>query len=339
MSIFPFGAGKFYFQRARAGGFIRAGIATLQDGALSIEEDLKELYGASRFPVDIRTGKGKIGGTIKHVDWNAPALALVLGENVQTGCHLFVPNEPGTVASATITVANSATWFRDAQVVMTTPGGSSTLAAGQVFTQDAAPAAAGILTVAGAPTAAGTGYSAGDILTVTTGGTGGQVKVLAVNAGAVLAVAVYNPGTGYTTGTGKVTSGGGGTGCTINIASVGNALAAGHYVVSAGVYTFSSLDEGAAVSVAYLYTSTGGQSITWSNKDIGTTPVCRGIFQGIHSGGPDNDQVVIELDYCVLYNWKSATKTDDWTMVDQAFSAFASPDTGVIGQVNFSKAA
>lgn len=258
MSIFPFGSGKFYFQRARAGGYIRAGIATLQDGAVSIEQDIKELYGAQRFPVDIRTGKGKISGTIKHVDWNAPALALVLGETVATGGNLLVPKEAATVPASpayTVTVTNSGTFFRDVQVVMNVPGGSSTLVAGQVFTQHATTPAAGV------------------------------------------------------------------------------------YTVSNGVYTFAAADAGATIFIAYLYTATTGEKIAWSNKDIGTTPVCRGIFQGIHSGGPDNDQVCLELDYCCLYNWKSATKVDDWTMIDQAFSAFAHPDTGTIGQISFSKAA
>lgn len=75
------------------------------------------------------------------------------------------------------------------------------------------------------PTAGGSGYTAGDILDVTTGGAGGKVQVSTVDGGgAVTAVAHYAGGYGgYTTGTGKATSGGTGTGCTVNITTITNA--------------------------------------------------------------------------------------------------------------------
>jgi len=80
----------------------------------------------------------------------------------------------------------------------------------------------GITAVASAPTAAGTGYTVGDLLTVSTGGTLGRVYVEQVSAaGAVLAVSLYTCGSTYTTGAGKATTGGTGTGCTINISTVG----------------------------------------------------------------------------------------------------------------------
>lgn len=79
-------------------------------------------------------------------------------------------------------------------------------------------------TVNATPTAGGSGYTAGDILDVTTGGAGGKVQVSTVDGGgAVTAIAHYAGGYGgYTTGTGKATSGGTGTGCTINITQVNN---------------------------------------------------------------------------------------------------------------------
>jgi hypothetical protein len=79
----------------------------------------------------------------------------------------------------------------------------------------------GITAVASAPTAAGTGYVVGDLLTVLTG-TSGRVCVEQVAAnGAVLAISLYTCGQNYTTGAGKATTGGAGSGCTINITSVG----------------------------------------------------------------------------------------------------------------------
>lgn len=80
---------------------------------------------------------------------------------------------------------------------------------------------AGITAVASAPTAGGTGYLVGDILTVSTGGTLGKVRVTDTLAGVVTAVEIYACGINYTTGTGKTTTGGTGTGCTINITSIG----------------------------------------------------------------------------------------------------------------------
>lgn len=84
-------------------------------------------------------------------------------------------------------------------------------------------AAAGLMqTVDATPTAGGSGYTAGDVLDVTTGGAGGKVQVSTVDGGgAVTAIAHYAGGFGgYTTGAGKATSGGTGTGCTVNITAV-----------------------------------------------------------------------------------------------------------------------
>jgi len=78
-----------------------------------------------------------------------------------------------------------------------------------------------IYAVAKAPTAGGTGYAVDDTLIVSEG-TGGQVKVVTVSAGVVTAIALYAQGTaGYTVGTGKATTGGTGTGCTIEITGAG----------------------------------------------------------------------------------------------------------------------
>lgn len=78
-----------------------------------------------------------------------------------------------------------------------------------------------ISTVSSTPTAGGSGYLANDILTITTGGTDGKVKVLTVDgSGAVLTLELNQRGRSYTTGTGKATSGGTGTNCTVNITAV-----------------------------------------------------------------------------------------------------------------------
>lgn len=86
------------------------------------------------------------------------------------------------------------------------------------------PIAAGITAINSVPTAGGTGYVIGDILTCSVGGTGAQVIVTGISAGGVVtSLALVNSGTatGFTVGTGRATTGGTGTGCTIEITSVG----------------------------------------------------------------------------------------------------------------------
>jgi hypothetical protein len=84
--------------------------------------------------------------------------------------------------------------------------------------------AAGVTAVNATPTAGGTSYVVGDVLTCSVGGTGARVIVTAIStAGAVTSIELVASGTvtGFTTGTGKATSGGTGSGCTIEITSIG----------------------------------------------------------------------------------------------------------------------
>lgn len=71
------------------------------------------------------------------------------------------------------------------------------------------------------PTVAGSGYVVGDILTISTGGTLGKVIVTSVSStGAVLGLELFGCGLTYTIGTGKATTGGTGTLCTVEITTV-----------------------------------------------------------------------------------------------------------------------
>lgn len=81
--------------------------------------------------------------------------------------------------------------------------------------------------VALAPTAGGTGYAEGNVLTISTGGAGGTVEVVGVSSGVVTGVRLLTAGSGYTTGTGKATTGGSGTLCTVNIEELEPVLTAG----------------------------------------------------------------------------------------------------------------
>lgn len=112
--------------------------------------------------------------------------------------------------------------------------------------------AAGVTAIASAPTAGGTNYSLGDVLTCSVGGTGAQVIVTGItNGGVVTSVELMNAGsiTGFTIGTGKATSGGTGSGCTINITSVGSVVkittATNHFLETGDSVTISGCTEAA----------------------------------------------------------------------------------------------
>jgi hypothetical protein len=87
-----------------------------------------------------------------------------------------------------------------------------------------------VATLNATPTAAGLGYVSGDVLTITTGTGDATVAVATANesTGAVEALATTPTfaGTGgYATGVGQATSGGTGSGCTVNVAAVTSATA------------------------------------------------------------------------------------------------------------------
>ncbi len=133
-----------------------------------------------------------------------------------------------------------------------------------------------IAIVASAPTAGGTGYTVGDVLTITTGGTGGQVTVASVSGGVVTAVTLTAIGSGYTTGTGKATTGGTGSGATINITSVGTGqitISGTDSVIDSGFYATTNLNI-VINGTTYAYLSAVGNSF------VGITPSAVGEVAG-----------------------------------------------------------
>ncbi|MHB1000474.1 MAG: hypothetical protein ACYC27_14640 [Armatimonadota bacterium] len=88
--------------------------------------------------------------------------------------------------------------------------------------------------------AAGTGYTAGDILTVVgnaDGGTGAKIRVLTIGAlGAVASIELVLEGEGYPTAAGFTTTGGTGTGCTVDITHLDAIDEYGSYLTHGAVY-------------------------------------------------------------------------------------------------------
>lgn len=112
--------------------------------------------------------------------------------------------------------------------------------------------AAGVQAVNPVPTVGGTLYTIGDVLTCSVGGVGAQVIVTQIAPGGIVTqIELMHTGTttGFTTGTGKATTGGTGTGCTIEITTVGPtalvSLQSSHFLRSGQVVTFSGCTDAA----------------------------------------------------------------------------------------------
>ncbi len=112
--------------------------------------------------------------------------------------------------------------------------------------------AAGVRTINTVPTAGGTGYIIGDVLTCSVGGTGAQVRVTAIAPGGIATgIELIHSGTltGFTVGTGRATTGGTGTGATIEITAVGATalitLATNHFLRTGNSITFAGCTESA----------------------------------------------------------------------------------------------
>lgn len=125
---------------------------------------------------------------------------------------------------------------------------------------------AGITVLNATPTASGGNYAVGDIVTISTGGTLGSARVESVNAvGGVTSVSLYTCGINYTTGTGKATTGGSGSGLTLNITTVGNVgritTSMNHNLIIGDAFTFSGANVASAAWNG-SYTVLGTPSLT-----------------------------------------------------------------------------
>lgn len=155
---------------------------------------------------------------------------------------------------------------------------------GAVNTLKAVSWATGSVSVLNAtPTAGGAGYVVGDVLTITTGGTGATARVDAVGGGgAVTVVTQLTPGSGYTTGAGKVTSGGSGAGCTLNITTiaqgyiqVNGATAGAQGFLSSGAYTQAVTIN----STSYTYSKIVDTYLVGLSADPTAEPLQSVVFQ------------------------------------------------------------
>lgn len=153
-----------------------------------------------------------------------------------------------------------------------TSGGTFTDTANDTYTIIIDATKGEITTLNATPTAAGSGYTAGDDLTITTGGTYGTANVDTVDgSGGVTAVTLLTAGANYTTGPGKATSGGTGTGCTLDITTVaGGTTDTFKWKKNSGSYTTGVALTGSAqalsdgVTITFATTTGHPKNTQWS---------------------------------------------------------------------------
>ena len=111
----------------------------------------------------------------------------------------------------------------------------------------------------------------------------------------------------------------------------------GQYSVSAGVYTFSSGDAGAAVLISYTYTVVAsGESIAVSSALIGpSVTFSANLFASDPTTGK---QFSVLLYNCVAEKLSFGTKIEDFLIPEFDFQCFANA-AGQVCQFNFGDAA
>lgn len=113
------------------------------------------------------------------------------------------------------------------------------------------------------------------------------------------------------------------------------APSSGQYFVSSstpGVYTFSTLDGGAAVAISYLYAATGGETVTMSNQAMGKTGnfvAVMGLLWGTEKG-------TIQLNNCMATDYGIQTVLDDYAKPTFGFEA-AADDADNLGIYSFAE--
>lgn len=145
-----------------------------------------------------------------------------------------------------------------------------------------------IATVNTTPTAGGSGYTVNDVLTISEG-SGGTVTATTVAGGAVTVISLTTAGYGYTTGAGKATTGGTGTGCTIEILTVES------------VYVEKGFFDTASFSVTDIITVTGNNAAVKVVDDSGNFGIIKaGNSQLTIAADPDSavasTDIVFDMD-------------------------------------------
>lgn len=114
----------------------------------------------------------------------------------------------------------------------------------------------------------------------------------------------------------------------LRLTRVASNPATGQYAVAAGVYTFAAADTAHVMWISYSYTTTAGQTVSYSNQLMGAattfTLTCFNTYRTKNYG--------LKLYACVFPKLSIALKNNDHTMQNIDFSAYANSAGKVIDQ-------
>lgn len=102
---------------------------------------------------------------------------------------------------------------------------------------------------------------------------------------------------------------------------VASGPAAGQYSQSAGTYTFAAADTGLGMLITYTSTVAGGQSLTYANQPIGTTPTFQ-IDYWNNVNQPGASPFAVRAFSCVSDTFALQFKLEDFAMPEVDFSMF-----------------
>lgn len=268
----------------------------------------------SNLSTGIAGGQSAIGGTAASENLTLSSTSngtkgkLILGSasaydevNDRLGIGLTSPSYNIDVTNSTKTVG-SVTFSGAGLNDMTTSGTyTGTRNRAIIVTLDAASA---VKTIASAPTSGGTGYTAGDVITITTGGGNATITVNTVNGSGVITAlnTAFPPdtrGSGYSTGAGQATSGGTGTGATVNITAVADTFSVSSNAISQSIgnviIAASPTSLGFGVSITFAAAIGHTLNNTWSfNETVnglinsGNSFYNAGVFFGAQSVSSSN---------------------------------------------------
>lgn len=115
MSQYNFGVGTIVGKRTDVTGKPPSFLGVIQDIEIDLDQQIKELYGQYKMPVDVAPGQLKITGKAKFARIQASTIDnLLLGEGVTSGAGLDMATaEVHTPVGTTFTVTNGATFLED----------------------------------------------------------------------------------------------------------------------------------------------------------------------------------------------------------------------------------
>jgi hypothetical protein len=239
MTQYAFGSGTLVCKRTDVTGTPPCLIGTLQDVSLDFDRKIETLLGQYNMAVAAGGGEFKITGKTKFARLQATTINnLYLGQTLTANSMLeMTTGEAGTVASASVTVANSSTFVEDYGVFYASTG--------------------------------------------------------------------------------------------VQLLPVASSPAAGQYSVSAGVYTFNSSDNAAAVLIYYSYTVSTGNKITLANQLQGPLPMFEVSLKETFNYFGSTKDLCVKLNACVSSKLSLPFSNSKFTIAEFDFQAIADASNNI----------